>query len=288
MVVAGFSLFVVSVYTIVRFGKGWPMNAFPPPEFTARGPYSFFSHPIYLGFCLSVFGLSALFGTSSGFYLVAPMVTLGCVSLVLGYENPAMEKRFPALRYEPFIGFIPAARQVPLRGDRVKAWLFLLLLAVFLVAIGLSWNNGVAGAENTVLLIPVLVLVPAVLLSGSAFSDIQVRVLQTGAGILLAFAFSALLQRNLGFLGITCLAVILARNNRLPAVVIGVAITALIFSFGLMETAVLPLEGVVLAGGLGAPLLLRAGLTLAEKAANSWRAWELGPVRLINHGLYAG
>lgn len=29
-------------------------------------------------------------------------------------------------------------------------------------------------------------------------------------------------------------------------------------------------------------------LALAERVANSWREWRLGPVRFINHGLYAG
>ena len=49
-----------------------------------------------------------------------------------------------------------------------------------------------------------------------------------------------------------------------------------------------------LAGGVAAWLLVRhrarlwAGLRMgAEWVANSWREWDLGPVRLINHGLYA-
>ena len=36
------------------------------------------------------------------------------------------------------------------------------------------------------------------------------------------------------------------------------------------------------------PALWRAALAVAERIANSWREWRLGPVRVINHGGYAG
>jgi len=32
----------------------------------------------------------------------------------------------------------------------------------------------------------------------------------------------------------------------------------------------------------------RAGLDAAERLANSWRAWRVGPLRIISHGVYAG
>lgn len=34
--------------------------------------------------------------------------------------------------------------------------------------------------------------------------------------------------------------------------------------------------------------LVSAALRLTERVANSWRDWRLGPVRIINHGLYVG
>ncbi len=34
--------------------------------------------------------------------------------------------------------------------------------------------------------------------------------------------------------------------------------------------------------------LWRAWLDAAERLANSWRAWRVGPLRIINHGVYAG
>ncbi len=37
-----------------------------------------------------------------------------------------------------------------------------------------------------------------------------------------------------------------------------------------------------------AAVLWRAIRTLAERIANSWREWRFGPVRMINHGAYAG
>jgi prolipoprotein diacylglyceryltransferase len=40
-------------------------------------------------------------------------------------------------------------------------------------------------------------------------------------------------------------------------------------------------------GALGSRLW-EVARTLSERIANSWREWRIGPVRLINHGLYAG
>ena len=37
-----------------------------------------------------------------------------------------------------------------------------------------------------------------------------------------------------------------------------------------------------------APTLWRAALSVSETIANSWREWRFGPVRIINHGIYAG
>jgi protein-S-isoprenylcysteine O-methyltransferase Ste14 len=40
--------------------------------------------------------------------------------------------------------------------------------------------------------------------------------------------------------------------------------------------------------GLAAPALWGRMLKAAQRVANSWRDWRLGPVRVINHGAYAG
>lgn len=47
--------------------------------------------------------------------------------------------------------------------------------------------------------------------------------------------------------------------------------------------------GILLAAlAYGTPPIWRRSLTIAEWVANSWREWRVGPVRIINHGLYAG
>jgi len=49
------------------------------------------------------------------------------------------------------------------------------------------------------------------------------------------------------------------------------------------------LAGLALYGiALGAPSLWAGMLRATEAVANSWREWRLGPVRVINHGAYAG
>jgi protein-S-isoprenylcysteine O-methyltransferase Ste14 len=78
-----------------------------------------------------------------------------------------------------------------------------------------------------------------------------------------------------------------------PRVAVGAWLWALAISVSCITTGMHALADVVLAGALW-PLLrsyrwawerLRGA---AETVANSWRQWRLGPVRIINHGFYAG
>src|ERR1035441_8660739 len=75
-------------------GEGLPMNAFPPPRLVTSGVYSVIPHPIYTGFCLLCVALAMAARSRSGLWLVCPVVMLGCVSLVLGYERPDLDRRF--------------------------------------------------------------------------------------------------------------------------------------------------------------------------------------------------
>ncbi len=75
-------------------GKGLPMNAFPPKKFVTRGIYSWLSHPIYIGVSLLSIGLSFWFRSGSGLYIVTPLLVLGMMSLVYGYEKAVILKTF--------------------------------------------------------------------------------------------------------------------------------------------------------------------------------------------------
>lgn len=137
-----------SMASLIRLGKGLPMNAFPPTKFVQRGPYVLFAHPIYVGFCFLVYGAAAYFRSSSGFYLVAPTLTLGALALAMGYENFDMKKRFPFLRYEPFVGLVENAKKIPDYKDKIRFVLTLYLVTFFLVMQTIGQHHGHL-AENT-------------------------------------------------------------------------------------------------------------------------------------------
>src|SRR5579871_4951859 len=75
-------------------GGGLPMNAFPPQRFVASDIYAWIPHPIYTGFSLICGGVAIATRSSSGFWLVTPVVVAGCAALVLGYERIDLQKRF--------------------------------------------------------------------------------------------------------------------------------------------------------------------------------------------------
>lgn len=90
----GLILIIKGMLDLIIIGKGFPMNAYPPKYFVTRGIYSWFSHPIYLGSAFLSFGLSLIFDSSAGLYIVTPIFILMMLSLVYGYERLAIKKLF--------------------------------------------------------------------------------------------------------------------------------------------------------------------------------------------------
>lgn len=91
---AAAAIILVGMAALWFQGGGLPMNAFPPPRFVSTGIYGLVPHPIYGGFVLLCAGVSLVFGSACGFWLVTPMAALGCTALVLGYEMPDLRNRF--------------------------------------------------------------------------------------------------------------------------------------------------------------------------------------------------
>ncbi|HJW74511.1 MAG TPA: prolipoprotein diacylglyceryl transferase family protein [Thermoleophilia bacterium] len=91
---AGLVLMASGMAALAAFGRGLPMNAFPPPRYVSRGIYRLTSHPIYVGFVLCCFGVSILMQSSSGVWLVSPVVALAVTALVLGFERQDLRDRF--------------------------------------------------------------------------------------------------------------------------------------------------------------------------------------------------
>jgi protein-S-isoprenylcysteine O-methyltransferase Ste14 len=117
-IIGGIVILLKGMLDLALFGQGLPMNAYPPQKFVTQGMYSWFSHPIYLGAVFLSAGTALWVQSSSGLYIISPILALMTLSLVYGYERPAMEKRFGSVihQYSPLFS-------LPLSSENKAKWL---------------------------------------------------------------------------------------------------------------------------------------------------------------------
>lgn len=120
--ICGLMLLAMGMFDLRRFGNGLPMNAFPPENFVAKGSYKLVSHPIYTGFCIMCAGVSVVFGSASGLYVVTPVLILLCLALVIGYEEPDLKNRFGSIHNRTFFGLPDLSPDKPQVIERIGAF----------------------------------------------------------------------------------------------------------------------------------------------------------------------
>ena len=142
---AGLLISLLGLLAILRgmldlwfYGRGLPMNAYPPQRFVKEGIYRYLSHPIYVGAGLMSIGLAILSGSKSGLWLVSPVLILGMMALVLGYEKDAIDAIFKPQNYQPLISIPPDLDKKATRWEQFSfvflvtiPWLFLYELITF-------------------------------------------------------------------------------------------------------------------------------------------------------------
>ncbi len=128
-IILGLVCMLKGMLDLTRFGHGLPMNAYPPQTFVTQGMYSLFSHPIYLGAVFLSAGTALWFQSSSGPYIITPVLALMTFSLVYGYEREDMEKRFGSI-----IHHYRSLFSLPLSSENKAQWLrkIAMLLRIFL------------------------------------------------------------------------------------------------------------------------------------------------------------
>ncbi len=128
LVGVGLAIWLAAVVQLIRRGGGLPMNAFPPPRLVTSGVYALAAHPVYVGFTLTVAGVSLMRGSATGLWLITPLVALGCAALVVGLERPDLDRRFgPAARYHPWLSLPPEEDAAPSWREAVATWVYVLL-----------------------------------------------------------------------------------------------------------------------------------------------------------------
>jgi len=123
LLIAGLLFVLSGIRNLWIFGNGLPMNAFPPEKFVKKGIYAFMKHPIYSGAVMISFGLSIIFRSASGFWLVSPLFVLMIVAYVVGFENERTEIIFGEQSYKPFLSLPTASDDSPLISERISTFL---------------------------------------------------------------------------------------------------------------------------------------------------------------------
>jgi len=321
---AGLVLLLGGMYALWHFGKGLPMNAFPPPVFVRESVFRLLLHPIYTGFVLICFGVSMYSGNAAGFWLVSPVVLAGSVSLVWGYERPDLLRRFPDTLREYLISIPPKGEEPPSFWHRVSVYLALLLpwvllsAAAFIIAaepagrepffqsvdFGLTpASKGLVGmaALIWVAAVPLLARTRSLLrqfflggLVGGVLVLIQMFVLPVLGMAHAATGEDGFWNRvvcSVSWFWVLLAAVLYAKS--FPAARIPVYLVAGLLAFGVVAVSSDPVLH-IFSGATGFvtamfyPVIWEFLREQAETVANSWREWIFGPLRVINHGFYVG
>lgn len=126
LTILGSVMMLMGMAAIVLYGDGLPMNLYPPSHFVTNGIYRLVSHPIYTGFSLVCVGVAVASGSRSGFWLVSPLVMLGCTALVQGYEKPDLHSRFGSLLPKPIISLPADQNRRPRISERISVYVLVL------------------------------------------------------------------------------------------------------------------------------------------------------------------
>jgi len=313
---AGLLLMLTSMFYLKRIGKGLPMNAYPPSVFVSSGPYRWLHHPIYWGFALFITGWSLYRGSASGLWLVSPIVILCMVALVMGYEQPDLQKRFPGKRYKTLLDIPENDKHRPLLRDRMAAlfWVLVLLFA----GNGLIIHAAGDRPQPTLdmLQVPDIFGNQATVIPGTLFILAIPFCLQTNA-LLRHWSIASLIALFCTFLTALLYPQIgtqyLIRGSlvifSVPPVLALISVRSMFdrsLSFGLtgaLAATVVIMIQLSKSGSALAQVAISLSLyflsyqhrtiwlylrNLSEKIANSWKEWVFGKIRIINHGFYVG
>lgn len=333
--ILGAALMLAGMTSLIIFGKGMPMNAYPPPIFVRAWVYRYLSHPIYVGFCLLCFGLSVEFNSPSGLWVVTPAVILGCVALVYGFEKQDLAERFGILP-RPVIALPADEERRPLLRERISVYLLLFIPwliayeAVIFAGIPkdaidsyLPFEYSLPVIEWTELFYAFtyifVLVVPLIVRSSAVLRLFTVRGLIATAFITLCFFIFPVTATPRPFTPSTVFGELLMLERSYDSAAAAfpsfhvvwafLASSALGRTFPKYRTVMLLLALAIsvscVTTGMHSIIDVAAGIITAvgiirisavwewlrsrsERIANSWKEWQFGGIRVINHGAYAG
>jgi prolipoprotein diacylglyceryltransferase/protein-S-isoprenylcysteine O-methyltransferase Ste14 len=126
LLASGGILMLRAMWELWSLGGGLPMNAFPPERYVDRGLYGWLPHPIYLGFAVLMLGAFVTAQMPAGVWIVSPVLWLGTITLVVGFERREISRLFGTGHPAPRLGLPPNSAEPP-RWWHQAATYFLLL-----------------------------------------------------------------------------------------------------------------------------------------------------------------
>lgn len=335
-VAAGALIMLAGMIALWEHGGGLPMNLYPPPRYVTRGIYRFTAHPIYLGFCAICAGASISARSSSGLWLVSPVVILSCTALVLGYETHDLRRRFGHQLPLPSIRLPGGDPLPPAPAERLSVYFLVLIPWIILyeavrglgvppdsVSAVLPFERRLPVIEWTEIFYasayPLVFAVPLVAGTRRALRRFSIHGLLSMALVFPLFLavpliapprlftphgpFGELLvwERSIdtaaaAFPSFHVVWVLLAAEvfaSRMPGLRLFWRAWAWLVAASCVTTGMHAVVDVLAGFAVVAIVARSAALweqirSLSERLANSWKEWHFGPVRVINHGVYAG
>lgn len=111
---SGAGIIAISIFYLVKNGRGLPASPVPPANLVVEGPYGFSRHPIYLGASLSFLGVGFLCQSFWCTFVSWPLFTLFFVFYALRIEEPVLEDRF-GQEYRTYKKNVPMLWEYPFR-----------------------------------------------------------------------------------------------------------------------------------------------------------------------------
>ncbi|MBS0242080.1 MAG: prolipoprotein diacylglyceryl transferase [Proteobacteria bacterium] len=212
LVAGGILIICWSMALLIVRGRGLPMNAYPTTAWVGQGPYRLVRHPIYAAFVLCVCGGAIAFGSPKGLFVGAPLASLACTALVVGYEAPATARRLGPPPHSVWFGMpvVASPERAPTITERIGAgitvfgtWLTLYFAVAALPAAPRAWFTSLP-VEGAAPFIPASVVVcsltcawallplAAVGTTAGLRRFAEQGVIGTGAGMAIVLLFSSL------------------------------------------------------------------------------------------------
>ena len=335
IILFGAAVMIAGMAALILYGKGLPMNAYPPRQFVSRGIYRFIAHPIYAGFCLICVGAAVVAKSPSGLWLVSPMVILGCVALVEGFERDNLRKRF-GKKLRPWLSLPRDENSPPDFADRVSVYVLVVIPWLILyeavriigvprdaVASYLPFENHLPVYQWTELIYVTTyfftLLAPVIAKTKHDLREASISGLIGTCIIVLLFLVLPLIAPPRAFesRGLPGDLLNWERSIDTPAAafpsfhVFWAFVAATVYTGRMRSPKIIWWSWAVLISiscvttGMHAIVDVLAGFlvflavmnrrvvwekmrSITERVANSWQEWRVGPIRIINHGLYAG